>query len=69
MRIAKHRTFSRFGGTLLRRPILLGAILIALPAEAIPSRSELDLFLAGLAFIFPFLAVAYNKNKTQQTAA
>lgn len=55
--------FSGFrAGGLLRLPILAGAILIALPGEAIPGWSDLDLLLAGLALIVPVLAAAYFYN-------
>jgi TRAP transporter 4TM/12TM fusion protein len=57
-----------FGGMLARLPILVGAILIALPGEAIPGWSEISLFLTGLALILPFLAVAYSMNKRLATS-
>lgn len=56
-------------GMLVRLPILLGAVLIALPGEAIPGWSDMDLFLAGLLLIVPILTVAYARNKREQTPA
>jgi len=56
-------------GMLVRLPILLGAVLIALPGEAIPGWSDMDLFLAGLVLIVPILTVAYARNKREQPAA
>lgn len=55
-------------GVLVRFPILVGAVLIALPGEAIPGWGELSLFLAGLAFILPFLAAAYMMNQREEPA-
>ena len=58
-----------FNGMLLRIPILVGAILIALPGEAIPGWSDMNLFFAGLALIFPFIGVAYSQNQRVQPVA
>lgn len=56
-------------GLLLRLPILAGAVLIALPAEAIPGWSDLMLFLAGLGLIGPTIAAAFMMNQRRKTAA
>jgi len=50
-------------GTLLRLPILVGAVLIALPGEAIPHWSDVQLLLLGLALIVPVMAAAYIANQ------
>lgn len=51
---------------LLRLPVLIGAILIALPGEAVPGWSDLDLLLAGLVLIIPVLAWAFVLNRREQ---
>ena len=56
-------------GLLCRLPIMAGAVLIALPGEAIPGWSDLHLLLAGLALIFPILAAAFVLNRRAETAA
>lgn len=58
-----------FGGMLLRLPVLAGAVLIALPGEAIPGWSDVHLLLAGLALMAPVLALAYFLNKRDKVAA
>ena len=50
-------------GWLLRVPILVGAGLIALPGEAIPGWSDIDLLLAGLALMAPVLIAASVVNR------
>lgn len=61
--------FSRdFKGLLLRLPVLIGAVLIALPGEAIPGRSDVQLMLAGFALIIPVLAAAFVVNRRADTA-
>lgn len=52
----------------VRMPILIGAILIALPAEAIPGWSDLDLLIGGLVLIIPLLGLAYVLNGRSATA-
>lgn len=54
---------------LLRLPVLIGAILIALPGEAVPGWSDLDLLLAGLLLISPVLGLAFVLNKRERVAA
>ena len=56
-------------GALIRFPILAGAVLIALPGEAIPGWSDFDLLLAGLALIVPIVGTAYVLNRREQTGA
>jgi hypothetical protein len=58
---------TRWSG-LLRLPVLIGAILIALPGEAVPGWSDLDLLLAGLALIAPVLGFALFLNRKEQAA-
>lgn len=53
-------------GALLRLPILAGAVLIALPGEAIPHWSDTDLLLAGLALIAPVLSLAFFLNRRER---
>lgn len=61
--------FQNTWGTLLRLPILVGAVLIALPGEAIPSWSDTDLLVAGLALIVPILTLAFYLNMRQRAMA
>jgi TRAP-type uncharacterized transport system fused permease subunit len=56
-------------GVIVRLPLLAGAILIALPGEAIHGWSDLDLLLAGLVLIVPILAMALVLNRREQAAA
>lgn len=64
------RLFSQnFMGMLYRFPILVGAVLIALPGEAIPGWSDIHLLLAGLALIAPIVAAAFVLNRREQATA
>jgi TRAP transporter 4TM/12TM fusion protein len=47
----------------LRFPLLLGAILIALPGEAIPGIDDLQLFVIGLVVMSPVLIAAFLQNR------
>ncbi len=55
-------------GTLFRFPVLAGAVLIALPGEAIPGWSDFHLLLAGLVLIVPTLGIAWMQNRRAQAA-
>ncbi|WP_180897928.1 TRAP transporter permease [Martelella soudanensis] len=56
-------------GLLLRLPVLVGAVLIALPGEAIPGVSDIELLIAGLALIAPILTAAFILNRRTAIAA
>ena len=56
-------------GALLRLLLLAGAVLIALPGEAVPNWSDMDLLIAGLALIFPLLGLAYFQNGRERASA
>jgi len=56
-------------GLLLRLPVLVGAVLIALPGEAIPGISDIELLIAGLVLIAPILTAAFVANRRTAVAA
>lgn len=56
-------------GLLLRLPVLLGGVLIALPGEAIGGLSDIQLALAGLALIVPFIVMALARERRQAPVA
>ncbi len=58
-----------FKGMIFRLPLLVGAILVALPGEAIPGWSDLELMLLGLAIIAPVLAAAFILNRRAEAGA
>ena len=55
-------------GMIVRLPIILGAVMIALPGEAIPGWSDLQILAAGAALAFPFLALSYVTNQRARVA-
>lgn len=50
---------------LLRAPILIGALLIALPGEAVPGLNDWELLGIGLAIMAPFVGAAFLLNRRQ----
>ncbi len=52
-------------GWLLRMPILVGALLIALPGEAVPGMNDWQLLGLGLAIMAPVILAAYIQNRRQ----
>ena len=47
----------------LRLPLLVGAVLIALPGEAVPGFGDLELMAAGLAIMAPVVIAAFILNR------
>ncbi|WP_300303501.1 TRAP transporter fused permease subunit [Ferrovibrio sp.] len=52
-------------GWMLRLPILVGALLIALPGEAVPGMNDWQLLGLGLAIMAPVVLAAYIQNRRQ----
>ncbi|MEK9967707.1 MAG: TRAP transporter large permease subunit, partial [Ferrovibrio sp.] len=52
-------------GIMLRIPILIGAIIIALPGNAVPGLNDWQLLGIGLLIIAPFILAAYIQNRRQ----
>jgi len=53
------------GGIALRIPILIGALIIALPGNAVPGLSYWQLLVIGLLIIAPVVLAAYIQNRRQ----